>query len=301
MTGLTFINTQISADVDPQDIGSENIKAPEEEAGAGPFKLRALVDVVGKAKVKNSFANNHLYFSTGQGEAGLVYYYDACIEEGANVVLLYQNTYLDWEANPYFTQKDISTLGLELGGFTKRLPDWTWSGQLTINFDNVGYWNFQDYMYYDMLLWGRYAYCKNIGLHIGFLAETGMKMDRVYPIIGVDWEYDCNWKVNLIFPLNISVVYTINTAWSVAFASRFFDERHRVKKKEWLSEGLWHYQSTGAEFGINYTPTKWISANLHAGSTLGGHLKIADRHYKHRHRVRLDPAPYVGGEVTVNF
>ena len=285
----------------PKILVLKGLNLLEKRPPAGPFRIHALGDAVGKAKIKNSFRGNNLYFSTGWAEAGFVYYYDACIEEGASVALVYQNTYLDWQSNPYFSQKDITTLTLDFAGFSKRLCKWDWNGQLSINFDNVGYWDVSDYMYYDLLLWGRYAYFKNLGVHIGFLAETGMKMDRVYPIIGIDWTYDCHWKLNLIFPLNISVVYTINNAWSFTIASRFFDERHRVKKKEWLSEGLWHYQSTGVEFGVNYNYHKWIVANIHAGTTLGGHLKIADRHYKHRQRIHFDSAPYAGGEITVSF
>lgn len=301
LVSFSLFSTVIYADIDPDDVGPENIETPLKEAQSGPFKFRVLGDYIGKAKVKNSWGFHKLTFGTVQAEAGLVYYYDECINEAANVTVFYENTVLDWKSNPYFNQTDYSTAGITLGATTQRLPNWTWNGQLSISFDNLKYWNFSDYMYYDILLWGRYEFCDNIGVHIGFFAETGMKIDLVYPVIGVDWTYNEHWKVSAVFPLNVSIVYSYNKTWSFDVAARFFDERNRLGKNQYLSQGLWHYQSTGAEVGINFTPGKWISANIHAGTTVGGRLKIADKNYNHRQRIRLDPAPYAGGEIEVNF
>jgi len=299
--GLTCAFPHLNAQIDIEDLGSERPAESKEEPGK-PFQIEVSADFVGKAKFrKGDGDHHHLRFWTGLAEISAVYYYDPCHHEALNVALAYERTRLDWRFNPFFNEKNVDTVSLWLGGYTQRLENWIWRGQLSINFDNVAHWDFNDYMNYDLLLWGRYCYCKNFGLHIGFLAQTGMKIDNVYPVIGVDWTYNQNWKINAIFPLNISVVYTINHSWSVDLAARFLDQRHRLKRKEFLSRGLWHYRTTGAEFGINYTPTKWISANIHAGANFGGHLTIANRHYRHRHRLRLDGAPYAGAEIDINF
>lgn len=303
LSAIFFIYTANSyADDQLEDIGSENIDQSIEDANDGrPFKIDVMGDWVGRAKVKNSDGLHKVLFATGMAEASYVYYYNPCIEEGANVSLFYENTYLDWKSNPYFNQRNVNTVGVNLGLFSKRMQDWTWNTQVSINFDNVEHWNINDYMYYDVLLWGRYEYCPDLGIHIGFLANTGMKINRVYPVIGFDFKYNRYWKFNVIFPMNISIVYSFNEAWSVSIAGRFFNERHRVKKEEWLSCGLYRYQTAGAELGLTYAPNMLINANIHAGINLGGRLTIADRHYRHSQRIRLNPAPYAGGEVTVNF
>ncbi len=296
---LSFAITSCAfCDIDPDDIGAKHEDKADER---GPFHVEMHADYVSKAKVKDSEKFHKLTFGSAQIEAGAIYYYDPCYEEGANVTVFYENTLLDWDSNPNFKQEDYSAAGFTLGGFSKRLPDWTWKGQLVVNFDNLKHWTFSDYMYYNMLLWGRYEVCDNVGLHIGFLGETGMKIDRVYPVIGFDWTYNCHWKINAIFPVNMSVVYTLNPTWSFALAGRVFDERSRVGKHEHLSEGLWHYQQSGAELAVFFTPTKKISANLHVGTTFAGHLKIADKHYHHGSRVHLEGSPYAGGELDIKF
>lgn len=303
LTSLVLVNAGLIADaadtayVDLEDLSSQNIT---ENTQDGPFSAQISGDYIGKANFKcKNFT--HFTYATGDIDLSFVYYYNPCFKEGANLGVTYTRTRLDWKFNPFFTQKDIDTVSLNLGAFTQRLQDWTWRAQVSINFDNIEYWNLEDYMNYDLLLWGRYAYTPNFGVHIGVLALTGMKIDRVYPIIGVDWTYNCQWKLNLVFPMDISLVYTIDNCWSVALAGRIFNQRHRVKKDQFYSEGLWFYTSSGAELAVRYNPTKWISANVHAGADFGGHLKVANRHYRNGHRLRFEGAPYAGAEIDLNF
>lgn len=291
----------LCADLDPDDVGSERIGEPFDEAENGPFKFRVLGDYIGEAKIKNSYGLHKLQFATVQAEAGMVVYYDECYEEGINITAYYEETQLNWKSNPFFNQEDYSSAGFTVGAFSKRLPNWTWAAQLFVAFDNLKYWNFNDYMLYDLLLWGRYEYNDCLGLHIGFYAETGMKIDRLYPIIGVDYTFNEQWKINAVFPTNMSIMYTLNKCWAFGIAGRVFDERNRVGENQYLSEGLWHYLTSGGEFGIYFTPKKWVYVNVHAGTTFGGRIKISDRHNNHRQRIRLDPAPYAGGEVALSF
>ncbi|MEI8126036.1 MAG: hypothetical protein WCG42_09800 [Parachlamydiaceae bacterium] len=283
-------------DIDIEDLGPQQIK---EATDRGPWSIEFIGDYIGEANVTCPSLSN-LTFATAQADLSVVYYYDPCYQEGLTLGLDYTWTRLDWNANPYFTQEDFSMVSLNLGGFSLRLPNWTWRGQLSINFDNIECWNFSDYMSYDLLLWGRYALCQNFGVHIGFLALTGMKIDRVYPIIGFDWTYD-KWQLNLAFPVDLSLTYNINSCWNVALAGRFFNQRHRVKDDQTYPEGLWFYTTGGGELALNYQPSTHFKANIHAGANLGGHLKIANRHYENGHRYSLGTAPYAGGEVDFNF
>jgi hypothetical protein len=128
-----------------------------------------------------------------------------------------------------------------------------------------------------------------------------MKIDRVYPILGVDYRYNDHWKFNAVFPINLSIVYEFNPRWSVALASRIIDVRHRVNKHSHLREGLWAYRTGGIELAANYEYQSRLYFNVHIGSTVGGRFKIADRHNHHGRRFRVDPSGYVGAQCDFRF
>ena len=300
LAGLVLLGLPAYAEIATEDIGSEQLQ-PEETVAGYPFKIKMTGDWVDRARIKRHHSTYHVTFAAAAVDANLIYYYDACNKEALNAAVAYKKTYLNWHRNPYFNETNFDTISVILGGYSERLEYWTWRGQLSINFDNIEYWNFNDYMNYDITLWGRYDLCDTLGLHIGIFAQTGMKIDRVYPVIGVDWKVDDHIKLNLIYPLNISAVYEFNCKWSVALAGRFFDERHRVKKEAHLSQGLWSYRVVGIECALNYNPTDWISANIHAGSTVGGILKVANRNYNHRRCYDIDGSAYAGGTLSISF
>jgi hypothetical protein len=284
-------------DIDSQDIANEQI---EEPAKRTPFSFSSHVDVIAPSKInKGFFKGDEVHYAEAQVEGGMVFYYCPTYTEGARAAVGYTATYMRWGNNPWFDQEHFNTLNLTLTGFSKRLDRWFWRTQLTANIDTHE-WS-GDYTSYDILLWGRYAYCgEDIGVHIGFLAQTGLRLDRVYPILGFDWQISRKLKLNLVYPVNIALEYSLTRHWSIAVAGRFFNSRFRVHHDDIFSRALVRYTNTGAEFLVKYE-AKNMSANIHAGTTLGGKFRVANRHNKHAHNYRLDSAGYVGAEVEVNF
>lgn len=298
LAGTALLSASLEADIDFQDIGPTDLTSVKESDTRGPFKLEITFDAVDTAKLKNN--HHRLQFATGEVELSAIFYHNASIDEGASIGLCYDRTRIDWRHNPYFDQKDFDMASLEFSFSSERLCDWLWQAQLAINFDNLEHWNFDEYMSYDMLLWGRYNY-RNVGINIGFLALTGMKIDRVYPVLGVDWKWGEKWAVNLVFPMNISLVYNITKRWAATIAGRLFFERHRLKNHEVLNKGLIVYTTSGIEFGINYAPNKKLFANVHAGYDFGGRFKRANRHYNNKHNYTIEGAPYAGFEFDYAF
>lgn len=294
------IASSLAADVDPQDLGPTEINGVRESDDRGPFKVVFTLDAVGKAKIKDFEFGRHLEFGNTEVELSAVFYHNASYNEGASVGIAYDYSRFKWGHNPFFKQQDFQTATINLNFSSERLCDWIWKGQFSINFDNLEYWNWSDYMNYNMLLWGRYNYC-NVGINLGFLALTGMKIDRVYPVIGVDWKWGEKWDINLVFPTNISVAYSINKSWAVLVAGRVFFERHRLRRNEILNKGLFVYSTAGAEVGINYTPNSKVLANIHAGYDLGGRFKRANMHYHNKRNYTLEGAPYAGCELDYAF
>lgn len=283
-------------DVDTQDVGSEQI---EEPAKRTPFSFNTYIDAISPSKIeKGYFKDDEIHFAEAEAEAGMVFYYSPAYTEGARLAVSYTATYLRWSENPWFDQDHFNTVTFSLAGFTKRFGRWFWRSQLSINFD-AQEWNAQ-YTSYDILLWGRYTYTKNVGFHLGFLAQTGLRLDRVYPVIGADWQISRKWKLYLVYPVNVSLNYSFTPSWSLAIAGRSFNSRFRVHHDEIFSKALVRYTNIGAEFAIRYE-TKTMNANIHAGTTLGGKYRVANRKNHHAHNYDLEPAAYVGGEMDVSF
>ncbi|WP_068468095.1 hypothetical protein [Candidatus Protochlamydia phocaeensis] len=285
--------------INPTDFSSENInqaKPPQKT----PFSLTTLVDSIGNSKIERGhFKGDNIRFAEASAEVGSVVYYCPAYSEGANIALRYTATYIKWLENPWFDQQHFHTITLSFGGVTKRIDKWFWRTQLSINYDAGSKFD-TEYINYDLILWGRYEYCRDIGLHVGFLAQTGMRLDRVYPIIGADWQISRDWKLNLVFPVNVSLEYAITPHWFFVLAGRNFDSRHRVKAHESHHKALIRYENIGAEVAIKYAALG-MTANIHAGTTLGGCYRLADRHNHHPNHYYLQPAGYVGGEIDVKF
>jgi hypothetical protein len=266
-----------------------------------PFKFRLNADAVNRARFdKSEFKHQHIEFDDFEAEARAVLYYNKACREGIYTKLGYFYNHIRWHENPFFNQSDFNTAYTAIGGFTERLCDWLWLAELTLNVD-TDHFDLAEYSYYDLILWGRYKYSENIGVHVGLLVETGMRIDWVYPIIGFDWQPNESWKLNLIFPINVSAVYLIDECWSLALAGRIFQARHRVGKDQPLRKGLLTYQATGLELAVNFDCDSWLVLNLHSGYNLGGVFKVANRHYEHKHRFDFNGAGYLGGEIAVKF
>lgn len=293
---LTPLAGWSDVDLDQQDIGSEQITKAAQRT---PFSFGSHFDGIGTTKISEGhFKGDKVHFATADVEAGMVVYYCPEYSEGLRLSLAYTPTYLKWAECPWFEQNHYNILSFDIAAFSKRLDDWFWRTQLSINCD-ADDWS-SEYMSYDILLWGRYAYCKTIGVHLGFWAETGLQMDRIYPVIGFDWTISPRWKLNLVYPVNVSLEYSLTKSWTLALAGRFFDSRFRVSRDECTPRALVRYTNVGSEFAIKYDNNS-MSANIHAGVTLAGKFRQANRYNHHAHNFKLDPAGYVGGEIDVKF
>lgn len=303
LAGLFLACAPLTADenFDPSDYGSQSITAPQDEADKGPFNVALSYDYIGKANFdRHSLHHQHISYSEALAEFDFVFYYDKPCGEGLMTSLSYSQTRINWHENPSTHQEKFDTLSLSLAGFSTRLDDWFWQARLWANVD-ANHMNFSEYLTWDMLLWGRYSWCDDIGLNIGFFAWTGMKIDRVWPVLGVDWWLTKRWKINLVFPVNISAVYTINDNWTFSIAERTFESRFRTGSHQPLEKALLHYQNWGGELALNYKYSSWLTADVHVGETFGGRLRISNQHNKHPHHYKFKSAPYAGGQIVVNF
>lgn len=292
LTGPILIAEEIAT----ESIGSESISQPE---NAYPWQISSQGDWVANAKIDGKHKRGHFNFAEVTNELMGVVYYNRNFREGATIALGYDYTLFDWNKNRKFNQTGFNTAYFGCDLFTERLHNWKWLGEFGLNLD-IDHFEF-DYATYDITLWGKYQFRPDIGFHIGFIDLAGIDINMFYPIIGIDWEISKQWKLNLVFPVNVSLFYSLNKEWSFSIAGRFFNSRHRVGWHEHLKKAVFEYRSVGIEAAANYAYNSIVTANLHAGATVWGRFKIANRHNDHAHHFNLKSAPYIGGEINIRF
>ena len=287
--------------IDTGNVNAEFVVQPQqEEAKQGPFKLVTTFDAIGKSDFNDpKLPGQHTSYSEADIEARLIVHYDENTREGMDVGIAYNVSKIRWNDNPYYDKPNFHTATLSVGWFSLRYDEWFVNAQANMNVD-TDHVDFFEYVTWDLFFVSRYAQREDLGIYLGLIAQTGMKMDRLYPIIGFDWRINEKWLVNAIFPVNISVVYNYNCNLTLAVVGRAFDSRHRFGRSEELSRGLIRYTNTGGEFALTWE-NAWLTANAHAGYTFGGKIRISNQHNQHSHRYRFDGAGYVGGELVIRL
>lgn len=286
------------------DVANESIESPLSPSSShqGPFRVEISADTISKVRLSNHQIHQSLAFTEMEANATVAVYYDPQPVEVVYLTCGYQWQDLEWRGNPFFHQTNFNNLSLAIGGISSRFEKWMWrmQGTATINLDHL---NFNKYLYGDFLLWGRCQYTAAWNLHVGFYTWLGMRMNRIIPIIGFDWRMNSQWRLNAVFPVNLSLVYTFRKGWTIALAARVFSSRNRLGSHEKLSQGLYEYRSVGAEINLRYKNKDCIpiEAHFHAGYNFGGQIKVFNQNHRHRRSFNLGVAPYIGGEISCRF
>lgn len=297
-----MVNTSLAWD------GADNqIPVNEEDANETPsrfFTIDGNYDGIFKSAFDSGpDAGQEIGYQQGDIDISHTRVFNGC--EGIGVGLGYDISRIGWNQNPFFSKQNFEFYNLTINGFTKRFNCWDIRGSLGGSFDPQDFFS-TDYSFLNLVLWGRYNFCNNVcpdfGVHFGFVGRCGTKQNRFLPILGFDYRMNNKWKLNVIYPVNMSAIYSLDDTWSVAFTGKIWNTRHRVAKSEALSRGIFEYKNAGAELSLNYDCGQFLSANVHLGSTLGnGQLKILDSNNNLQRKNKFGAAAYVGGGFSFKF
>jgi hypothetical protein len=222
-------------------------------------------------------ANNAFSFGAGYGDVGI-----------------------NWKQNPDFHRRHFETASVNLGALSKTDCGWLWRASLSARFSlNDG--QVPTYVQYTHAIWGRYDLTPCIGTHIGYAAETGLRKDTLWPIIGLDYKYSDCLRFYAVYPFEANVHFDFCDPWALELSTRRFRYRDRVSKREPVPRALLEYRNSGAELRLLYNYAPIAAANIHVGYAFGGELRIGNyknidaTHYKFR------AAPYAGAELNLRF
>ncbi len=276
--------------------------APVEDQNIDHYEFNVRYDSIFNEKFEkdNHAALERNSFNFSEFDTTLDYIFFFTKKEAGMIGLEYSLDHFGWKDNPFFNEENFNNVYLRLGGMTKRWCNWVWKGAAVCDFDANNF-NLWDSTIYSLTTEGRYAINDNFGWTIGFIAWSGIKTTCIYPIVGFDYKWGCNWKLNLVYPFNISLAYLFSDNWSMSVNYRIFYSRHRLGKKEPQPLGIIQYQDRGVELALNYFCSPYIEANIHAGGAFDGRLKLADRDNHRSTYYRFKTSPYVGASVHARF
>jgi hypothetical protein len=289
------------------DFTGEDMSFIEDVPNAPPpqvptWRIEAMGNITGSAKFTTPEVSNQ---SMTYAEAEIVarYLFADDLDLIYSVGIGYNYNLFHWPDSPVLNHTDTTfNTGIVNVGVLAHTDDaWTWQAEIDayldmdkLNQDNAHLLIFGG--------WGRYTCGPCWGTSIGFIARTGIRQDRVWPILGLDFHWG-NWDLNMIYPVNMSLVYHITCNWSASIVGRLINVRHRLPEDEplALANGILEYRNFGTEFAINYDIAPVFSANIHAGVMSRGDLLLSNNKNEDTTHYKSDSVGYLGAGLKLIF
>lgn len=259
---------------------------------------------VGKAKFRtHSVKGSH----AGYADAHAFAYYSHYLTPNNTLSWKVGYSFLqfDWLKNPRFRGDDYHFASASVGYVSTSIKDWRWVLGTGVSVDATTFNFGQTGVYYGMM-WGRYQFADNIGMHIGWAGYAGVKNGYMLPIIGIDWSVGSHWQFYGIFPVNLSIKYLFNKYWSAALEAATFGRPYRFPMrvhdgKGRYKNGIFEVYSKGLELDLIYRAGNAFHASAGLGWNFGGWILIKDHDNHHGKYYKYDSAPYAQGKITATF
>lgn len=258
---------------------------------------------VGSADFRHSDAQGSLHYS----DAHIFGYYNHFWNEknALSLQLGYTYMHLDWDKSERYKQNDFH-LGLASAAIVSNaVENWRWVVNLGATVDTTTFDFGQSSVYY-ALLWGRYAFTRNAGAHVGFFGFTGVHTTYFLPVIGFDWFINSHWKLNAVFPIDFALSYTFDDSWSTEISWATFGGPYHYPWRVDGGKGEFHdavieVYSRGIEWNLNYNYLKNLFAGVGVGWNFGGWILVRDHNGHHGKYYHYNTAPYAQANLAITF
>jgi hypothetical protein len=143
--------------------------------------------------------------------------------------------------------------------------------------------------------YGRYALLNCLGLSLGAIYRGGISSNRVWPICGLEWDISKQWDLHLVYPIDMSLNYHLNSCWSFSCNGRLLNNRQRLKDTDKVSAGFIQYENYGVELDATYEWNQILFSQVGVGYLLGGKFSTSHRNYNQEN------TPYVNAQFALRF
>jgi len=295
---LAFSISVFSEESDPFPNGIEE-PAPS-STPLHPFAISGDFFFVKKAHFRDKDIEDET-ISYGQIDAAFAYTHACNPYCGFIFGAGYVGSKVDWDENPFFSEKYFNYVSFQVGAFTRAEENWMWTLNANM-FIDTEILDLADYALYQAVLWGKYKWFDCLRLDVGFILEVGLSKEKIWPILGFEFApYPEKWSLTVIYPIDISFEYYLSKMWTAGASIRFIRNRHRVRESEPLPRGIFEYQATGAEFDLTFQPFSWFFVTGFVGSTFLGDLKITNANNHDAQFFKFDGSLYAGVSAVLAY
>ncbi len=207
---------------------------------------------------------------------------------------------VNMEENIDFDETEFDYFNFSAAHYISSFPDWVWTVSLTAYLDAANF-SLIDYALYQGVLWGRYTWCQPLELDFGLMVEAGLRKEKVWPIIGFVFTPSERWRISAVYPIDLSIAYSLHPALTAAASIRYLRSRHRVGEEEPNSQAIFDYRAAGIEGDLNFTPYPFLSVTGFAGSTLNGDFEISNRNNKRTKHLKFARSLYAGVTAFLSY
>lgn len=210
------------------------------------------------------------------------------------------NTFtMDWDKNPFFNEKHFYYMQFALTFYSHAVDTWRWIARADYNIDVKHFSSPGLYGLFSALIWGTHDIYDKWRLHVGAFGYDGFEGQQIYPVIGFDYTPNKKWFLQLVFPINYSIEYSLNERWKLSLKGRPLKERFRVGKLEPLPRSVFSYSTMGAELNLHYEKFLRLELEFFVGYNFGGNLYFKDRSGHQALYTKVETAPY--GGLAINW
>lgn len=215
----------------------------------------------------------------------------------------YERLHLD--NNPFYTGSNYQNGVASIAWITNSVKDWTWILSFANSVDATT-WNWGQTGVYYGYMWGRYAFHKSVGVHIGWYGYVGVKNDYVLPILGFDYRIAKRLQLNVIFPVDLSLTYYATDHFSLAAKYTYFGRPYRMPRR--IHGGIGTYKNgiienfaNAAELDLTYKTSKYFTLTATSGWNFGGWVLIRDSDNKHGKYLDYDGSVFLRAALNATF
>jgi len=123
----------------------------------------------------------------------------------------------------------------------------------------------------------------------------------VFPIIGIDWRINKQWRLSNENQPGLYLSYEIDEHWRLSVGARYDSQEFRLENDNVVPNGIGSDERIPATFGVDWTPAPNITVQARVGALVYQKLKLRNSQRDTLGQSDVDPGLYISGGLVLRF